>query len=124
MVKREKVVKFTSGSVVYAIRYYPVRGGTDGAGRCVGLSIRDVTGETIAMHQCERTLEGSRNTDAAIEGIGDLCGALKEAVYAMSWAYEKGPAFRDAAKEQNNEVNRILGDIDLRLVEIEKNRQM
>lgn len=123
MVKREKVVKFSSGSVVYNVRYLPVEGGAGGASRYVCLSIHDVTGETVAMRRCERTLEGSRSTDAAIEGVGDLCVALKEAVYAMSWAYEKGPAFRDAANEQHDEVNRILGDIDLRLVEIEKYRQ-
>jgi PAS domain S-box-containing protein len=123
IVQREKVVKFSSGSIVYAIRYLPVAGGADGTPRYVGLSIRDVTAETIAMRQCERTLEGSRRTGEAIEGIGDLCLALKEAVYAMSWAYEKGPAFRDAAQEQQTEVNRILGDIDLRLVALEKERE-
>lgn len=123
MVQREKVVKFSSGSVVYAIRYLPVAGGADGSPQYVGLFIRDVTAETIAMRQCERMLKGSQRTGSAIEGIGDLCRSLKEAVYAMSWAYEKGPAFRDAAHEQQNEVNRILGDIDLRLVELEKERQ-
>lgn len=122
MVRREKVVKFSTGSMVYAIQYLPVTEGTDGTPRCVGLYIRDVTGETVALQQCEKTLEGTQNTDDAIAGVGELCGALKEAVYAMSWAYEKGPAFRDAAKEQQEEVNRILGSIDLRLIEIEKNR--
>lgn len=122
-VRREKVVKFSSGSIVYAIRYLPVDGGANGTPRYIALSIRDVTAETVALRQCERTLDGSRRTGEAIEGIGDLCRALKEAVYAMSWAYEKGPAFRDAAQEQHTEVNRILGDIDLRLVALEKERQ-
>ena len=122
MVKRKKVVKFSTGSIVYIIRYIPVIEGTDATPRCLALHVSDVTGEVIAMHKGDQTREGTRNTDAAIAGVGDLCGALKEAVYAMSWAYEKGPAFRDAAKEQQDEVNRILGAIDLKMIEIEKKR--
>ncbi len=124
VVTREKVVKFSTGSIVYSIRYLPVAGEKNTGSRYLALQIRDVTAETRAVRQCERTQAGAQNTDAAIEGIGDLCTALKETVLAMSWAYEKGPAFRDAANEQLDEVNRILGDIDLRLIEIEKNRQV
>jgi AmiR/NasT family two-component response regulator len=124
VVTREKVVKFSTGSVVYAIRYLPIERETDRSSRYLALHIRDVTSETRAMRQYERTRAESQHTDVAIEGIGDLCTALKETVLAMSWAYEKGPAFRDAANEQLDEVNRIIGDIDLRLIEIEKNRQV
>lgn len=120
----EKVVKYSSGSIVYAIRYLPVHGEAEGSSLCVALDIRDITAESQAMRQCKRVLSKSRKTDAGIEELGNLCAALKETVLAMSWAYEKGPAFRDAANEQLSEVNRILGDIDLRLVEIEKNRQL
>ncbi|KAF1078082.1 response regulator [Methanogenium sp. MK-MG] len=123
-VTREKMVKYSTGSIVYAIRYLPVGGDTGRSSRCVALHIRDVTAETLAMRQCERALGESRNTDAAIEGIGELCAALKETVLAMSRAYEKGPAFHDMANEQLAEANRILGDVDLRLIEIEKNRRV
>ncbi len=124
VVTREKVVKYSTGSIVYAIRYLPVAGKTDGSSQYLALQIRDVTAETVAMRQCERTRVESQKTEVAIEALGDLCNALKETVLAMSWAYEKGPAFRDAANEQLDEVNRILGDIDFRLIEIEKNRQV
>lgn len=124
VVTREKVVKYSTGSIVYLIRYLPVARDADGGSRYLALDIRDVTTEAVKMRQYERTREGSQKTDDAIEGIGDLCTALKETVLAMSWAYENGPAFRDAANEQLDEVNRILGDIDFRLVEIEKNRQV
>lgn len=124
MVTREKVVKFSTGSIVYVIRYIPVPGKTDTSSRYLALQISDVTAETRAVRQCERTQVESHNMSVTIEGIGELCTALKETILAMSWAYEKGPAFRDAANEQLNEVNRILGDIDLRLIEIEKNRHV
>lgn len=124
LVTREKVVKYSTGSIVYLIRYLPVARNVDGGSRNLVLQIRDVTAETLAVRQCELTREGAQKTDDAIEKIGDLCSALKESVLAMSWAYEKGPAFRDAANEQLDEVNRIIGDIDFRLIEIEKNRQV
>lgn len=122
MLRREKVVKFSTGSIVYTIRYLPIIEGTDGVPRYVALYVSDVTEETLAKHQCERVQEGTQNTDAAIAGVGELCGALKEAVYAMSWAYEKGPAFRDAAKEQQGEVNRILSAIDDKLTGLENKK--
>ncbi|WFN34132.1 response regulator [Methanogenium sp. S4BF] len=120
----EKVVKYSTGSVIYAIRYLPVPDGADGASRSVVLQIREITAENQAMRQCRRMLNESRRMDGAIEEIGNLCAALKETILAMSWAYEKGPAFRDAANEQLNEVNRILGDLDFRLIEIENNRRV
>ncbi|WP_062400335.1 PAS domain-containing protein [Methanogenium cariaci] len=90
VVTREKMVKYSTGSIVYTIRYLPVGGDTGGSSRCVALHIRDVTAETLAMHHCERAQGESQNTDAAVEGIGDLCTALKEKVLAMSTAYEQG----------------------------------
>jgi PAS domain S-box-containing protein len=118
----EKAVKTTTGAAVFALEYMPYSS-TNGVMDSVGIQIRNISDEKLAVHRYEKILRDFRTSEKIIGEVGDLCASLKATVARMAQVTEEEGGISQDMKREFAASKNTLEEIDIRLIELEGYRK-